>query len=156
MECSEDRLMVAIWWLPLTDLLGNPFTISFYIVDGNGYLPVGNDVLRYAHLLNDKHLIIISRDKNSPNTENLVYLSSYHSLDNRRHLFVVPALKCSMNSFLASVRSLYAMPDIPIDSSRFNEGRYSKWFAFELHSSTHYELPGMLYFCRKAKFWLLR
>ena len=150
MKCSEAKLTLGIWNLPLSDLLGNPFTIPFYIVDGNGYLLVGNDVLRDACLLNDKHLIIISPEKTSPKREDPVYLSSYHSSDNRTHLFVVPAQKSSMGTFLASARSLYAMPDIPLDSSRFSEGRYCKWFAFKLHSFTHYQLPDMLYLCRKA------
>lgn len=72
MKCSEAKLTLGIWNLPLSDLLGNPFTIPFYIVDGNGYLLVGNDVLRDACLLNDKHLIIISPEKTSPKREDPV------------------------------------------------------------------------------------
>ncbi len=48
MNCSEAKKTVGVWRPPLSDLLGNPFTFLFYIVDGDGYLWVGNDDLQKA------------------------------------------------------------------------------------------------------------
>ncbi len=82
---SDDDGCVA--WL--TDLLGNPFTFSFYIVDGDGYLLVGNDLLQEAQILNDEGLVVISQVGNST-TDNSIYFFSYHSPGNRTHLFGIP------------------------------------------------------------------
>ncbi len=149
MNCSEAKITVGVWRLPLSDLLGNPFTFSFYVVDGDGYLLVGNDVLQKAQLLNDEGLVVISQGGTST-TDNSIYFSSYHSPGNRTHLFAIPSQGPGMKSFFSSVRSLFAMPNLPLNASEFNEGRYCKWFAFKLHSFTHYQLSDMLHLCRQA------
>ncbi len=63
-----------------------------------------------------------------------LYFSSYHSPGNRTHLFAILSQGLGMKYFFSSVRSLFAMPNLPLNASEFNEGRYCKWFAFKLHS----------------------
>ncbi len=88
------------------------------------------DVLEEAQLLNDEGLVVISKGGNSI-TDNSVYFSSYHSPGNGTHLFAIPSQGLGMKSFFFSIRSLFPMPNLPLNSSEFYEGRYCKSFAFK-------------------------
>ncbi len=54
MKCSEAKLSIGIWKLPLADLHGTRFELPFYLVEGNGYLLVGNAIASKCQILNDE------------------------------------------------------------------------------------------------------
>ncbi len=69
---------------------------------------------------------------------------------NRTHILVVPSQETSMQCYSSTVRSLLASVNRSIEPANFSVGRYCKWFAYKLHAVTHYQLPDMLYICKKA------
>jgi len=148
MECSEAKLVVGIWNLPLSDLHGTEFKLPFYIVKGDGYLLVGNNIAKQSKLMNNQNLIIIP-----PNTESLsdkeLTLPTYHSEGNRTRLMVIPSNMGCLNSYFNSVKSLQSTEECA-GESKFSNGKFCKWFAFKFHAFTHFTLPDMVHICKTA------
>ncbi len=69
------------------------------------------------------------------------------SADNRSHLLGVPSQSKCFRTWFASIRSLFFVEHPHLEQSWLNDGKYCKWFAFELHSFTHYQLNDMVLIC---------
>ena len=104
MHCSESQLFIGKWRLPMTDLRGNEFHLPFYIVRGNGYLLIGNNIAKKSKIHNSQNLIIIPANTENLSNEELI-LSTYHSEGNRTRLLVLPPNFSSISSFFNSVQS---------------------------------------------------
>ncbi len=59
MNCGAAKLTIGIWKLPLVDLHGTRFELPFDLVEGDGYLVVGNKVASKRQIRNEENLIII-------------------------------------------------------------------------------------------------
>ncbi len=81
-----------MWQLSLTDLLGSSIAIKFYLVEGDGYLLVENDIARESQLLNEENLFILPGKADKPLAKD-IHLPTYHISENRTHLMVVPSQK---------------------------------------------------------------
>ncbi len=66
MNCSDAKIVFALWKLPLVDLNGTRFDMPFYFVQGHGLLLIGNDAMYKSDLLNSKKVLVIP-----PNAGNL-------------------------------------------------------------------------------------
>ncbi len=151
-NCSDAKIVFALWNLPLVDLNGTRFDLPFYIVQGDGLLLIGNDAIYKSDLINTKEVLSIP-----PNVGNLASVQLTLPIYNveiegivRTFLMVVPSQQKSFSGFFSSVKSFYAS-FASLDKSKFNEGRYCKWFASKLHLFTHFSLPDMLLICQQAK-----
>ncbi len=51
MKCSEAKLTIGIWKLPLADLHGTRFELPFYLAEGDAYLLVGNAIASKCQIL---------------------------------------------------------------------------------------------------------
>jgi hypothetical protein len=58
--CSDARLTIGIWNLPLVDWNGVEFRIPFYVFLGSGPLLLGNSVLHNSRIDGPKHLLTIT------------------------------------------------------------------------------------------------
>ncbi len=82
MKCSEAMLTIRIWKLPLVDLYGTHFKLKFYLVEGDGYLLVGNKIASKCQIRNDENLLIIPEGNEGISMEKMVN-STYLSHDHR-------------------------------------------------------------------------
>jgi len=147
MKCSEPKVTIGVWMIPMTDLNGISFKLPFYIVNGDGVLLLGNDVCSKSNTLNDQNLLIVPPGVGSLSDSRLA-LPIYNN-EQRTHLLIVPAQTSCFATFFASARSLYSSRQ-RLDSAKFSDGKFCKWFAFKLHAFTHYTLEDMLTICKQA------
>ncbi len=106
MKCSEAKLTIGIWKLPLVDLYGTHFKLKFYLVEGDGYLLVGKKIASKCQIRNDENLLIIPEGTEGISMEK-IFISTYLSHDHRTHLLVVPAQSKCFTSYFASIRAFY-------------------------------------------------
>ncbi len=59
MNCSDAKIVFALWKLPLVDLNGTRFDMPFYTVQGDGLLLIGNDAMYKSDVLNSKEVLVI-------------------------------------------------------------------------------------------------
>ena len=141
MQCSEAQLVIGIWKLPMSYLRNTEFYLPFYIVPGDGYLLVGNNIAEKSKVLNDENLLVIPPNTQNLSTEELV-LSTYHSEFHRTRLLVVPSSYSSVSSYFNSIK--YFKESALKDPKKFINDKYCKWFAFTLHAFTHFTLSDMI------------
>jgi hypothetical protein len=58
--CSDAKITIAIWRLPLVDLNGKPFSIPFYVVQGSSPLLLGNSILSCSEIKGLENLLVIT------------------------------------------------------------------------------------------------
>jgi hypothetical protein len=90
-ECSNARLTIGIWNLPLCDLNGQLFQIHFYVFQGSGLLLLGNSVLHHSHVNGPENLLIISPEAGL--AQNSLFLQTYTTYSLQTRLHVVPCRK---------------------------------------------------------------
>ncbi len=66
MNCSDAKIVFALWKLTLVNINGTRFYIPFYVVQGDGLLLIGNAAMYKSDLLNSKEVLFIP-----PNAGNL-------------------------------------------------------------------------------------
>ncbi len=54
MKCSEAKVQIRIWKLPLADLHGTRIELTFHLVEGHGYVLIGNAIASKCQILNMK------------------------------------------------------------------------------------------------------
>ena len=153
-NCSDARLTIGVWRLPLDDLNRNKIDIPFYITKGSGILLLGNEVLSKSGILNTQH-----RMRTPPGTvkgfANEVHLPIYTTKDAeiRTHLHVIPCRVPNFGDYFSSFRSLYGSDrtNHPSrkESPRFM-GRSAMAFARKLHMYSHLPLRDMKLLCQRG------
>jgi hypothetical protein len=131
--CSDARLTIGIWNLPLVDLNGLEFRIPFYIFQGSGPLLLGNSVLRHSRIGGPKHLLIITEKAGLSPTSLLLQTYTTDSLRTRLH--VIPFRTDHLHNFLQSVSSFTT--SAYSHRSKTSNARDCRNFAFRLHGATH-------------------
>lgn len=144
--CSDARLTIGIWNLPLVDLNGVEFRIPFYVFLGSGPLLLGNSVLRYSRIDGPKHLLIIT-EKAGLSTTPLI-LQTYTTASLRTHLHVIPCRTDQMCTFFQSVSSFTA--SAYSHRSKPSNARDCRQFALRLHGATHLSLADMRTLCKRS------
>jgi hypothetical protein len=147
--CSDARLTIGIWNLPLVDLNGVEFRIPFYVFLGSGPLLLGNSVLRNSRIDGPKHLLIIT-EKAGLSTTPLI-LQTYTTDTLRTRLHVIPCRTDHMCTFFQSVSSFTA--STYSHRSKPSNARDCRQFAFRLHGATHLSLADMRTLCKRSGVW---
>lgn len=108
---------------------GQKIEVPFYIVEGNGFLLLGNNLVRNARILNDKNLVIIPRNNQAVNNTAL-YLPTYHCEENRTRLQSVPSTSECLPAYFDSVRSLKSIHFQSPTEIVLRDDDYCKGFAY--------------------------
>jgi hypothetical protein len=112
--CSDSRLTIGIWNLPLVDLNGVEFRIPFYVFLGSGPLLLGNSVLRNSRIDGTKHLLIITEKAGLSKTPLILQI---YTTDSLRTHHVIPCRTDQMCKFFQSV---YLLPPAPTPTDQNN------------------------------------
>jgi hypothetical protein len=147
--CSDARLTIGIWNLPLVYLNGLEFRIPFYIFKSSGPLLLGNYVLRHSRIYGPKHLLIITEKAGLSPTP--LVLQTYTTDSLRTRLHVIPCRTDPLHAFFQSVlsftESAYSHRSKPSNARDFRN------FAFRLHGATHLSLADMRLLCKRSGVW---
>jgi len=148
MECSESKVTIGIWYLPITDLNGTRIKLPFYLVQGDGVLLLGHSITSRSNIMNEEKLLVIPA-RTAKLSEHRIVLPIYSSGE-RNYLFVVPSQTSAFSSYFTSARSLFSTK-LQFDKAKFSDGKFCKWFASKLHAFTHYPLTDMISICADGK-----
>lgn len=141
-KCSDARITIGIWSLPLTDPSGKSFMIPFYVTKGDGVLLLGNNVLQNA-VINGADNFILFPPNTFRNQEEEVSIPTFTTTDNnnRTHLHLVPSSPSEFKSLLSHcVQGKDSRP----------YGKSSREFANKLHLFTHMNLRDSINLCKRA------
>jgi hypothetical protein len=149
--CSDAKLTIAIWRLPLVDLNGTPFSIPFYVVQGSGPLLVGNSILSCSEIKGPENLLVITQASKLSKDPCNLFMPTYTTSSLRTYLHVVPCRQDHMATYFSSISSFTSSSF----SSRINSSnsRDCKRFALRLHGATHLSLADMEVLCKRSKVW---
>ena len=154
-NCSDAKLTIGVWQLPLVDLNGNKMDIPFYNTKGSGILLLGNELLSKSDILNTQN-----RMRTPPGTvkglASEVHLLLYTTKDAevRAHLHVIPCRVPNFRDYFSSFRSLYGSDRTQHpsrkESPRFM-GKSAMAFARKLHMYSHLPLRDMKLLCKRGR-----
>ncbi len=150
MNCSDAKIVFALWKLPIVDHSGIRFDLALYTIGGDGIPVIGNDVTYKSDLINTKEVLVIPS-----NAGNLVQhtLPIYNNGKDGMVcaiLIVISSQKISFSGIFSSAESFYAS-FASLDTSKSNEEGYFKRAASQLHFFTHSSLLYMFLTCQQAK-----
>ena len=150
-KCSDAKVTIGIWRLPIVDQDGVSTSIPFYIVPGHGILLLGNEVCSQSNILGPRDLIEVPSGVLSDDCH---YFFTYSEVagpkvtkGKRTYVSVVP-------SKVGVFRSLLSFHSFTTSPSSLKERLKSKVaarkFAAKLHTYSHLRAEDMQTLCKRA------
>jgi hypothetical protein len=150
-ECSNAKLVFAIWKLPLVDLNGVSFSLPFYVVQGPEPLLIGNSILCFSEVNGPQNLLIIGPESNLTTEPYHLTMQTYTTSSLRTYLHLIPCRTDQMTTFFSSVSSFLTSSLSTL--VKVSNARDSKRLALRLHGATHLSLQYMETLCKRSKAW---
>ncbi len=103
MNCSDAKIVFALWKSSLVDLNGTRSDMPFYIVQGDGLLLIGTDAMYKSDLLNSKEVLVVPPNVGNLATVQLILPIFNVDIDGvvRTFLMVVPSQQKSFSGFFS-------------------------------------------------------
>ena len=150
-RCSDAKITIGVWRLPITDQDGVSTTIPFYIVPGRRILLLGNEVCSRSNILGPRDLIEIPSGVLSDDCHMLsTYSESVGPKETNwksMYLSVVP----SKVAFFRTCLVFHAYVSNPSSiRDRLKSKVAARKFAVKLHTYSHLRAEDMRTLCERA------
>ena len=150
-RCSDAKITIGIWRLPITDQDGFSTAIPFYILPGHGILLLGNEVCSRSNIFGPQDLIEIPTGVLS---EDFDTLSTYSdsvgpevTKGKRTYLSVVP----SKVEFFGTHLAFHSYKTSPSSiQERLKSKVAARKFSVKLHTYSHLRAEDMRKLCERA------
>ena len=155
-KCSDAKLTIGMWRLPITDVHGTQALIPFYITQGDGLLLLGNEIGHKSNILGPQNKILIPKGVRDLSDKDLTLMtfdepiSSDESEGVRTYLFVVPSKMNTFKSWFSMHTSFAGTQQSSHPLGDLTKEPTAAKFAKNLHMYSHLCPDDMKTLCKTA------
>ena len=155
-KCSDAKLTIGMWRLPITDVHGTQALIPFYITQGDGLLLLGNEIGHKSNILGPQNKIVIPKGVRDLSDKDLTLMtfdepiSPDESEGVRTYLFVVPSKMHTFKSWFSMHTSFAGTQQSSHPLGDLTKEPTAAKFAKNLHMYSHLRPDDMKTLCKRA------
>lgn len=146
-----------MWDLPVTNASETDTQIHFYVMSGDGFILLRNEILQCSYQLGPHDLLVIPKGVRAFSSKILIF-KKYAELPTsddpdavRTSLFILPSKMSSFAKVLLSeVSYAFRIPPAATINERFRYGRVARRIANKLYEYTYFSLHEIALLCYRG------